>query len=219
MMLASRAVGALPSRRRNPRPGKNPVEPVDGSAAQCHAAVQLPLPQRRGQVRTMSSTAPPDNPIAGNSRAGEGMQENAFAAQARQQLDRAAAAGSRSHHTAATVYDGPENVLRQTLIGMNQDACLAERERPGQATIQVRHGRVRMAADGQSWEARTANVLIVSDADIVPRRCRTPRSYRSLSRCPDPRGPDRPPAGAGCHVVGAPRRFPSRSTPVFPPAR
>jgi hypothetical protein len=46
------------------------------------------------------------------------MQKISLAAVARQQLDRAAAAGSG--HTAATVYGGHEKVLRQTVIGMSQ---------------------------------------------------------------------------------------------------
>jgi quercetin dioxygenase-like cupin family protein len=90
------------------------------------------------------------------------MQKISLAAVARQQLDRAAAAGSG--HTAATVYGGHEKALRQTVIGMSQGARLAEHESPGEATIQVLHGRVRMIAGEHSWEARTADLLIVPDS-------------------------------------------------------
>jgi quercetin dioxygenase-like cupin family protein len=90
------------------------------------------------------------------------MQKISLAALARQQLDRAAAAGSR--HTAATVYGGHEKVLRQTVIGLSQGARLAEHENPGAATIQVLRGRVRMIVGGQSWEPRTGDLLIVPDA-------------------------------------------------------
>jgi quercetin dioxygenase-like cupin family protein len=55
-------------------------------------------------------------------------------------------------------------VLRQTVIGMSQGAHLAEHENPGEATVQVLHGRVRMIAGTQSWEARTGDLLIVPDA-------------------------------------------------------
>jgi quercetin dioxygenase-like cupin family protein len=55
-------------------------------------------------------------------------------------------------------------MLRQTVIGMSHGARLAEHESPGEATIQVLHGRVRMTAGGHSWEARTADLLIVPDS-------------------------------------------------------
>lgn len=90
------------------------------------------------------------------------MQKISLAALARQQLDRAATAGGR--HTAATVYGGHEKVLRQTVIGLRQGAHLTEHENPGEATIHVLQGRVRMIAGEQSWEARTADLLIVPDA-------------------------------------------------------
>jgi quercetin dioxygenase-like cupin family protein len=90
------------------------------------------------------------------------MQKVSLTAMARQQVDQATGAGGR--HTAATVYGGHEKVLRQTVIGMSQGAHLAEHENPGEATVQVLHGRVRMIAGAQSWEARTGDLLIVPDA-------------------------------------------------------
>ena len=55
-------------------------------------------------------------------------------------------------------------MLRQTVIGMTQDARLAEHESPGEATVQVLHGRVRMIVGAQPWEARTGELLLVPDA-------------------------------------------------------
>jgi quercetin dioxygenase-like cupin family protein len=89
------------------------------------------------------------------------MQKVSLEALARQQIHLAAAAGGG--HTADTVYGGHEKVLRQTVIGMSQGARLAEHENPGEATVQVLHGRVRMTAGTQSWEARTGDLLIVPD--------------------------------------------------------
>ncbi|MFD1545066.1 cupin domain-containing protein [Nonomuraea guangzhouensis] len=89
------------------------------------------------------------------------MQKVSLTALARQQADRAASAGGG--HAAGTVYGGHEKVLRQTVIGMSQGASLAEHENPGEATVQVLHGRVRMIAGTQSWEARTGDLLIVPD--------------------------------------------------------
>lgn len=90
------------------------------------------------------------------------MQKVSLTALARQQVDLAADAGGR--HTADTVYGGHEKVLRQTVIGMKQGARLAEHKNPGEATVLVLDGRVRMFAGEESWEARTGDLLIVPDA-------------------------------------------------------
>ncbi|MCX4884833.1 cupin domain-containing protein [Streptomyces turgidiscabies] len=90
------------------------------------------------------------------------MQRTSLEALARQQLELAAAAGGG--HTADTVYGGHEKVLRQTVIGMTEGASLAEHENPGEATVQVLHGRVRLSAGELSWEGRTGDLLIVPDS-------------------------------------------------------
>lgn len=90
------------------------------------------------------------------------MQKMSLAALARQQLERAADAPGG--HAADTVYGGHEKVLRQTVIGMSQGAHLAEHENPGEATVHVLHGRVRLSAGEQSWEGRTGDLLIVPDS-------------------------------------------------------
>jgi quercetin dioxygenase-like cupin family protein len=89
------------------------------------------------------------------------VQRTSLEALARQQLELAAAAGGG--HTADTVYGGHEKVLRQTVIGMTKGASLAEHENPGEATVQVLHGRVRLSAGELSWEGRTGDLLIVPD--------------------------------------------------------
>ena len=90
------------------------------------------------------------------------MQRISLEALARQQLESAAAAGGG--HTADTVYGGHEKVLRQTVIGMIEGASLAEHENPGEATVQVLHGRVRLSAGELSWEGRQGDLLIVPDS-------------------------------------------------------
>lgn len=95
-------------------------------------------------------------------RDNDSMQKVSLEALARQQVAQAASAGGG--HTADTVYGGHEKVLRQTLIGMIRGARLAEHENPGEATVQVLQGRVRMVAGDLSWEARTGDLLIVPDA-------------------------------------------------------
>ena len=87
------------------------------------------------------------------------MQKLSIEALARQQMKLAATAGGR--HTADTVYGGHEKVLRQTVIGMIAGARLAEHENPGEATVLILHGRVRLAAAGRSWEAARGDLLIM----------------------------------------------------------
>jgi quercetin dioxygenase-like cupin family protein len=90
------------------------------------------------------------------------MQKTSLDALARQQIERAATSGGG--HTADTVYGGHEKVLRQTVIGMVKDAFLAEHENPGESTILVLHGRLRLSAGEDSWEVRRGDLLIVPDA-------------------------------------------------------
>jgi quercetin dioxygenase-like cupin family protein len=87
------------------------------------------------------------------------MQKLSIEALARQQLKLAATAGGR--HTADTVYGGHEKVLRQTVIGMIAGARLAEHENPGEATVLILHGRVRLASAGMSWDAARGDLLIM----------------------------------------------------------
>ena len=74
------------------------------------------------------------------------MQKMSLTALARDQLDRASS--SSSGRSAKTVWGGHERVLRQTLIALTAGSALSEHENPGEATIQVVNGRVRLEADG-----------------------------------------------------------------------
>ena len=47
------------------------------------------------------------------------------------------------------------------MIGMVAGARLAEHENPGEATVLVLHGRVRLSAADQAWEAARGDLLIV----------------------------------------------------------
>ncbi|MGC5362394.1 cupin domain-containing protein [Streptomyces sp. DT24] len=89
------------------------------------------------------------------------MQRFSLEALARQQIGLAASAAGG--HTADTVHGGHEKVLRQTVIGMVRGARLAEHENPGEATVQVLHGRVRLTAGDVSWEGRQGDLIIVPD--------------------------------------------------------
>jgi quercetin dioxygenase-like cupin family protein len=84
-------------------------------------------------------------------------------------LDTARAASSG--RSATSVYGGHEHVLRQTLIALRAGSALAEHDSPGEATIHVLHGRVRLVAGDQSWDGRRGDLLIVPA---------TPHSLESL---------------------------------------
>jgi quercetin dioxygenase-like cupin family protein len=89
------------------------------------------------------------------------MMKSSLTALVRQQLDLAGRASSgRSAHT---VYGGHEHVLRQTLIALTAGKSLDEHENPGEATVQVLHGRVRMVAGETSWDGAPGDLLIVPD--------------------------------------------------------
>lgn len=90
------------------------------------------------------------------------MQRISLEALARQQLESAARSGGG--YTADTVYGGREKVLRQTVIGMIEGATLAEHDNPGEATVQVLIGRVRLSSGDLSWDARRGDMIFVPDA-------------------------------------------------------
>lgn len=77
----------------------------------------------------------------------------------REQARKAAASGSG--RGAETVYGGHEKVLRQTVIALTAGTSLAEHENPGEATVFVLDGRVRLASTAASWEGRKGDLIIV----------------------------------------------------------
>jgi quercetin dioxygenase-like cupin family protein len=79
----------------------------------------------------------------------------------RELLERAATGPGRAGQT---VVGGHEKSLRQTVIAMTADAELTEHASPGEATVHVLRGRVVLSANGQSWEGRDGDLIIVPDA-------------------------------------------------------
>lgn len=90
------------------------------------------------------------------------MEKRSLTALARHHLAEAKAASSgRSAHT---VYGGHEHILRQTVIALAAGQRLDEHENPGEATLHVLHGRVRLVAGALSWNGSPGDLLIVPDA-------------------------------------------------------
>ena len=89
------------------------------------------------------------------------MEKSSLTALARELLERAAQASSG--RSADTVYGGHEHVLRQTVIALTAGQSLAEHENPGEATVHVLRGRVRLSTDGATWEGAPGDLLVVPD--------------------------------------------------------
>jgi len=78
----------------------------------------------------------------------------------RELLQRAASGPGRAGQT---VVGGHEKSLRQTVIAMTANAELTEHANPGEATVHVLQGRVRMLAGDNSWDGLPGDLLIVPD--------------------------------------------------------
>ena len=87
------------------------------------------------------------------------MDKLSLAATAREQSRRAA--GSGSGRAATTVYGGQDRSLRQTVIALQAGQRLAEHENPGEATVHVLSGRVRLAGQGSASEGGSGDLLEV----------------------------------------------------------
>ncbi|WP_164411471.1 cupin domain-containing protein [Streptomyces salinarius] len=90
------------------------------------------------------------------------MRKLSLDALAREHLEQAAA--SSSGRSATTVHGGHELVLRQTLLALTAGTTLAEHENPGEATVQVLRGRVRLTSGDDSWEGRTGDLVLIPPA-------------------------------------------------------
>lgn len=60
-----------------------------------------------------------------------------------------------------TVYGGHEHALRQTVIALAEGQSLHEHNSPGEATVYVLTGRVRLSAGDVSWEGVTGDLIII----------------------------------------------------------
>jgi quercetin dioxygenase-like cupin family protein len=90
------------------------------------------------------------------------MEKFSVDAVAREQLDQAS--GSSSGGRARTLYGGHERSLRQTVIALAAGSCLSEHANPGEATVFVLAGRVRLATNTASCEGREGDLLVVPQA-------------------------------------------------------
>ncbi|SEB73106.1 Cupin domain protein [Paramicrobacterium humi] len=90
------------------------------------------------------------------------MQKTSLTALARHELEHALSGSSG--RSAKTLYGGQEHQLRQTLVALRAGVVMAEHENPGEATVQVLHGRLELATADASWSGWVGDLIIVPDA-------------------------------------------------------
>ncbi|WP_199253635.1 cupin domain-containing protein [Mycolicibacterium mengxianglii] len=73
----------------------------------------------------------------------------------------AAARSADAGRAARTVHGGQDHFLRQTLIALNAGRELGEHESPGEATLQVLKGNVRLTAGDVSCEGVAGDYLVI----------------------------------------------------------
>lgn len=87
------------------------------------------------------------------------MKKFSLAAIARSELREAGQASNG--RSARTVFGGHEHVLRQTVIALAAGTALQEHENPGEATVLVLSGRIQLSSDGERWEGRSQDLLLL----------------------------------------------------------
>jgi quercetin dioxygenase-like cupin family protein len=93
---------------------------------------------------------------------GHGMDKVDLNTSAAEQTSRARAGDAG--RAAVTVFGGGRNTLRQTLIALVAGSELSEHENPGEATLQVLSGRVRLVGDsGFAAEGAAGELLVIPD--------------------------------------------------------
>jgi quercetin dioxygenase-like cupin family protein len=90
------------------------------------------------------------------------MQTSSLAALAHEHL--ATARSASSGRSAHTVYGGHDRTLRQTLIALAAGQRLDEHENPGEATVYILNGSVRMATDSETCDGAAGDLITVPDA-------------------------------------------------------
>ena len=90
------------------------------------------------------------------------MQKSSLADLTARHLD--TARGTSSGRSAQTVVGGHTHTLRQTLVALRAGEALDEHENPGEASVHVLTGRVRLATHDTSCEGATGDLLVVPDA-------------------------------------------------------
>jgi quercetin dioxygenase-like cupin family protein len=87
------------------------------------------------------------------------MEKISLTALARNQLEVARAASSG--RSAQTVSGGHEHALRQTLMAMTAGSTMDDHESPGEATLEVLQGRVRVTNSTAGWDGTPGDLIVL----------------------------------------------------------
>ena len=68
---------------------------------------------------------------------------------------------SNSGRASVTVFGGREHDMRQTLIVLMGGRSLGEHDAPGEASLQVLAGTVRLTAGDETWEGSAGDYLVI----------------------------------------------------------
>jgi quercetin dioxygenase-like cupin family protein len=68
---------------------------------------------------------------------------------------------SHSGRAAHTIHGGHTHELRQTVLALLAGYDLSEHDSPGEATLQVLQGHVRLTAGADAWEGRTGDYVAI----------------------------------------------------------
>ncbi|MEO3757676.1 cupin domain-containing protein [Mycobacterium sp. B14F4] len=68
---------------------------------------------------------------------------------------------AHSGRAAHAIHGGHGHELRHTVLALAAGRELAEHESPGEATLQVLHGHVRLSTKADSWEGRTGDFVVI----------------------------------------------------------
>lgn len=89
------------------------------------------------------------------------MQKTSLDALVRELLGDARLASAR--RASRTVVGGHERIMRQTLVALVAGAGLDEHESPGEASLLVVQGRVRLRAGNDAWDGRSGDLIEIPD--------------------------------------------------------
>jgi quercetin dioxygenase-like cupin family protein len=68
---------------------------------------------------------------------------------------------SHSGRAAHTIHGGHTHELRQTVLALLAEHGLSEHESPGEATLQVLQGHVRLTAGDDDWDGKAGGYVVI----------------------------------------------------------
>lgn len=68
---------------------------------------------------------------------------------------------AHSGRAAHTIHGGHDHELRQTVLALLAGRELSEHDSPGQASLQVLQGHVRLTAGDDAWDGKTGDYVVI----------------------------------------------------------